>query len=140
MTFTIPDSDFGRRVERRLRDDVIAWLTTVRRDGLPQPSPIWFLWDRESFLVYSRPQTQKLRNIERSPLVSLHLDGDGGGGDIVVVSGQAEIREDETPADRVPEYVEKYDAGFRRIGMTAESFAQAYSVPIRVRPTGLRGH
>jgi PPOX class probable F420-dependent enzyme len=140
MSFAIPDSDFGRRVERRLRDDILAWLTTVRRDGLPQPSPIWFLWDGESVLVYSRPATQKLRNIERSPLVSLNLDGDGRGGDIVVLSGEAEVRPDEPPAHRVPEYVEKYEAGFRRIGMTAETFAEAYSVPIRIRPRGLRGH
>src|SRR3954463_2150962 len=130
MTFAIPDHDFGTRVERRLRDDVVAWLTTVRRDGLPQPSPIWFLWDGDTVLVYSRPETQKLRNIAHSPLVSLNLDGDGRGGDIVVLSGEAEIRPDDPPADRVPDYVAKYDAGFRRIGMTAVTFAQSYSVPI----------
>ena len=140
MTFRLPDSDFGRRVERRLRDDVIAWLTTVRRDGLPQPSPIWFLRDGDELLIYSRPATQKLRNIARSPLVSVHLDGDGRGGDIVVVSGEARIAEDGPPAHEVAAYVEKYAPGFARLRMTAEQFAQTYSVAIRVRPTGLRGH
>ena len=52
-----PDTttDFGRRVERRLRDEYLVWLTTVRADGLPQPSPVWFLWDGETVLIYSQP-------------------------------------------------------------------------------------
>jgi PPOX class probable F420-dependent enzyme len=133
-------SEFGRRVERRLGGDLIAWLTTVDARGTPQPVPIWFLWDGETFLVYSRPETAKLRNVERNPRVALNLDGDGRGGDIVVFSGEARIAPDEPPADRVPAYVEKYGAGFTRIGMTAAEFARTYSVPIRIRPTRLRGH
>ena len=70
-------SQFGARADRRLREEVLAWLVTVRADGQPQPSPVWFLWDGESFLVYSQAGRQKVRNIERNPLVSLHLDGDG---------------------------------------------------------------
>lgn len=140
VPFELPESDFGRRVARRLGDEIVAWLTTVRRDGLPQPSPIWFLWDGESFLIYSRPRTQKLRNIEANPLVAVNLDGNGRGGDIVVVAGEARIAEDEPPAHEVPEYVEKYRDGFARLGMSAEEFAAAYAVPLRVRATALRGH
>ena len=49
--------------DRRLREERIAWLTTVRADGSdgqPQSVPVWFLWDGETFLVYSRPDRQKL--------------------------------------------------------------------------------
>ena len=28
-------TDFGKRVERRLREETMIWLTTVRRDGTP---------------------------------------------------------------------------------------------------------
>ena len=83
-------SEFGQRAARRLREDVLAWLTTVDRRGTPQPVPVWFLWDGgTSILVYSRPDTPKLRSIEGNPRVSLHLDGNGRGGDIVVCLGQA---------------------------------------------------
>lgn len=141
MTSAIDTSTaFGARAERRLRSERIAWLVTVRADGTPQPSPVWFLWDGESFLIYSRPRTQKLRNIARNPRVSLHLDGDGEGGDIVTVTGDARVAEGEPPADEVPAYVEKYGWGFERLGMTARRFARDYSVPIRVRFAGLRGH
>ncbi len=41
----------------------MIWLTTVRSDGQPQSVPVWFLWDGETFVVYSRPGQQKLKNI-----------------------------------------------------------------------------
>lgn len=133
-------TEFGRRMARRLREERIIWLTTVAGDNTPQPRPVWFLWDGETFLIYSRPKTHKLRHIARSPKVSLNLDGDGLGGDIVVFTGEARIAEDAPSANEVAEYVEKYEAGFARIGMTAEEFAEIYSVALRVTPTNMRGH
>ncbi len=135
-------TEFGSRVERRLREDAIIWLTTVRSDQTPQPSPVWFLWDAENFLIYSRPNTPKLRNIKVNPRVALHLDGDGRGGNIVVITGEARIAPERPPAHRVPAFVAKYDGGgyFARIGSTPAGFARSYSVPIVVLPGNLRGH
>jgi PPOX class probable F420-dependent enzyme len=133
-------TEFGARVARRLRDETVMWLTTVRADGSPDPSPIWFHWDGQSFLIYSQPNTQKLRNIERTPNVALNFDGNGSGGDIIIFNGEARIAPDELPAHQVPDYAAKYADGFRRIGMSPEQFSQAYSVPIRVTPTRVRGH
>ena len=72
--------------------------------------------------------------------MSLHLDGDGRGGDIVILTGEARIDTSTPPADQNPTYVGKYAGGIQQIGMTPASFAQAYSVPIRFTPTKLRGH
>jgi hypothetical protein len=33
---------FGARVARRLQEERIIWLTTVRSNGTPQRSPVWF--------------------------------------------------------------------------------------------------
>jgi PPOX class probable F420-dependent enzyme len=75
---------------------------------------VWFLRDgEESILIYSRPRTPKLRNLERNPKVSLYLDGDRQGGDIVVCLGKAHVSSD-PPADQGPEYVAKYTWGFER--------------------------
>ena len=133
-------SEFGARVARRLNEEPIGWLTTSGADGTPQPSPIWFLWDGETALIYSRPNTPKLRNIAASPGVSLNLDGDGQGGNIVVLTGEAHVDEGTPPANQMSAYLAKYAGGIQRIGMTPESFAQAYSVPIRFTPRTLRGH
>lgn len=37
------DSPAGAKADRRLRSEQILWLTTVRADGQPQSSPVWFL-------------------------------------------------------------------------------------------------
>ena len=35
--------EFGQRAAERLRTEEVIWLTTVGNDGMPQPSPVWFL-------------------------------------------------------------------------------------------------
>ena len=132
-------TEFGARAERRLREDLIAWLVTVGRDA-PWPVPVWFLWEGETFLVYSQPEKPKLVHIARNPRVALHLDGNGRGGDIVVVRGEAAVSESDPPADQVQAFVEKYRERIAELGWTPASFAADYSVPIRVRFGALSGH
>jgi PPOX class probable F420-dependent enzyme len=138
----MPDfsSDFGKRAEERLRKEIVAWLTTVGGDGTPQPSPVWFLWDGESILIYSQPDTPKVRNITRYPRIALHLDSDGRGGNIVILTGQAIIDRNAPPTNQNPAYLAKYGEEIIGIGMTPESFAAGYSVAIRFTPTKLRGN
>jgi PPOX class probable F420-dependent enzyme len=131
---------FGARVERRLTEELIIWLVTQGKDGTPQPSPVWFLREGDTLLIYSRPDTPKLRSIARAPQVALHFDGDGRGGDIIVFTGTAALDPSAPSADALPAYVEKYRAAIARIGMVPEHFAKAYSVAIRVTISGLRGH
>lgn len=131
-------TDFGKRVEQRLREETIVWLTTVRCDGTPQPAPVWFLWDNGTVLMYSQPNQQKQRNIAHSAKVSLNFDGDGG--DIIVLTGEAQIVANAPPATDVAAYIEKYAEPITHIGMTPETFAAAYSVAIRITPTDVRGH
>jgi PPOX class probable F420-dependent enzyme len=133
-------TEFGRRVQRRLQEERIIWLTTVASDQTPQPRPVWFLWDGQTFLIFSRPDTHKLRHIANNPNVALNFDGDELGGDIVVFTGEAQVAEDVPPADEIPDYVDKYEDGMERIGMTPSEFAQSFSVPVRITPQSLRGH
>jgi PPOX class probable F420-dependent enzyme len=91
-------------------------------------------------LICSQPNTFKLAHLEANPHVALNFDGDGLGGDIIVFTDEARLDPAAPPAHQVPQYVEKYRPGFERIGMTAEGFAAAYSVALRVTPTSLRGH
>lgn len=132
LPLTLPDT-----VRAQLREELIVWLTTVRADGQPQPIPVWFLWDEDQFLVFSRPRTQKLRNIRANPKVSLHFNSDPHGTSVTRFDGVAEIVTAGPLATAFPAMIEKYRDGIRSLGMTPESFAQAYSVLIRVRPTHL---
>ena len=130
--------DEGAYVEERLGREVVIWLTTVRTDGQPQTSPVWFVWDGESFLIYSMPASQKVPNIRGNPHVSLNLDGDGAGGAIVSFEGQASIDEEAPLAHTVEPYLTKYRTLIEGMNAQPEPFAQAYSTAIRVTPTRRR--
>jgi PPOX class probable F420-dependent enzyme len=134
-------TSFGRRAADRLRDETIIWLTTMGTDGSPQPRPVWFWWDGDkTVLIYSKSDTHKLRHLHHNARVALHFDSDGRGGDIVVLTGTANVDPEVVAADRHPQYREKYETGFKRINMSAEEFAETYRVPIQVHLTSLRGH
>lgn len=134
------DTEFGARVLHRLQSEPIIWLTTVNASGVPQPSPVWFLWEAGSVLIYSKPNVPKLRNIARNPAVALNFDGNGQGGNIIVLTGTAQIEADAAPAHQIAAYAEKYSAHMTRNGWSSEQFAQLYSVAIRVTPQDVRGH
>jgi PPOX class probable F420-dependent enzyme len=124
--------------ERRLRDEKIAWLTTVRRDGQPQSSPVWFLWRDGEIIVYSRPTTQKVRNVRANGRVAVHLRDIDEGSDIVSIEGEAAIDERYPRADAIPAFVEKYRTMIADLRLDPPSFAKAYSTPIRIRPMRMR--
>jgi PPOX class probable F420-dependent enzyme len=127
----------GARAAERLRAEEIVWLTTVREDGQPQPTPVWFLWTGGTFLIFSRPDAPKLRNIANNPKVALNLHADEHGGNVVRIEGAAE-RLSAPPEDERAAMLEKYEAGIRGLGMDPEGFAAAYSAAIRVTPTRFR--
>ena len=127
-------TEVGKRAESRLKEEEIAWMTTVRSDGQPQTVPVWFLWDDDGFLIYSQPNRQKLKNISRNPRVGLNLNTNEQGNDVVRLEGTASIDEDAPLSSEVTPYVEKYRESIARIGYDVEGFARAYSVAVRVTP------
>jgi len=132
-------TEFGAHAARRLREEIIGWLTTVTTRGAPRPIPVWFLWDGDrSILLYSRPEKRKLENIAANPNVSLNLDSDRVDADIVICWGEIRVSDD-PPANRVPDYVEKYAERIAALGWTPESFAGDFSVPLRIDVTRIHG-
>ncbi|MBO0780299.1 MAG: TIGR03667 family PPOX class F420-dependent oxidoreductase [Ktedonobacteraceae bacterium] len=144
MPFQLPDvaTPFGQRVARRLREAPVIWLTTVDAKGYPQPAPVWFWWDESTstILVYSRAGAKREEHLRQNPRVSLNLDGDGSGGDIIVITGQVQISTTDPSADQLPVYVDKYRDFIARSFGTPRHFAELYPVPLRIRPTQVRGH
>jgi PPOX class probable F420-dependent enzyme len=135
-----PTTPFGERVARRLRDEPIIWLTTVGADGTPHPNPVWFLWDGSSVLVYSLTSAVRNQNIQRAPHVALNFDGNGQGGDIIVITGEAHISSNELSADQNAEYVAKYQDRIARSFGTPTDFAAKYGTAIRITPRKVHGH
>ncbi len=130
-----PDNERGARALERLRNDRIAWLTTVTLAGQPQTMPIWFLWADGELLVYSHRRARRNANIAANPKVSFHLSDDGTGGDIVMLEGEARIDPDYPRAPENPAYLERYIEWIDRdLGGPAE-FGKNYNLPLRIVPT-----
>lgn len=130
-------ADSGARALERLEAERIAWLTTVAEDGTPQTSPVWFLWEEGTLLIYSL-ESPRVRNLAHHPKVSLNLDGNGLGGDIVILEGEASVDSGAPSAADNPAYLVKYRRVMDGYGWTPEWFAERYCVPIRVTPTRFR--
>lgn len=137
--FPDTDTDLGRRLAERLRDDRVLWLTVVAPSGTPQPTPVWFVRVGDDIVIYNDRHAKRLDWLEKNPRVALHLNSDHDGGDFAVLTGRAEIREDVPPPDRAPEYLAKYGDEMTRITGSPEVFAQQYSVATVIRVERVRG-
>lgn len=122
-------------IEQRLRSELIIWLSTVRPDGRPHLVPVWFLWDGATFLIFSQPKDQKLRNLRHNPNVVIALETRDQGNEVVLIEGQAAELDDSTLKTTMPEYAEKYDALLKSMDWTAEWMAPRYSEVVRVTPS-----
>jgi PPOX class probable F420-dependent enzyme len=109
----------------------IIWLGTIRPDGRPHNVPVWFAWHDPMMLIFSMPDTAKVRDMQRSPAVSLALDSTGRGQDIVLAEGRAEL----VTADRHPHFLagqfqHKYAQSLG--SMPFEEWRSAFSRPVLI--------
>ena len=133
-------TELGRKAKRYLEEEYIIWFTTVSADLTPQPRPVWFIWEGESFIIFSRPDAHKVSHLKGHPNVALHFNTDATGDqDVIVFLGRAQIVSDASPAHEISAYFEKYRTGIANLNMTPGEFSREYSVAIRVTPTKLRG-
>jgi PPOX class probable F420-dependent enzyme len=141
MPFTLPspETPFGARVAKRLSEESIAWLTTVDANGVPQPNPVWFLWDGESALIYSLNTAARLKHIATHPEVSLNFNTDAAGDDLVILTGRVRLAPEEPPVDRNAPYLAKYGEDINNLFSNPAGMAQQYSVALRFEPDKIRG-
>ena len=132
-------SVFDDASAERLRSAPLAWLTTVRADGQPQTSYVWFHHVGEDIVLLSQPRAPKIRNINANPKVSLNLDGDTAtGGGVLTIEATAEVI-GEMPRDRWLAYVAKYESRIRMGPWgTPDAFIAVFSSAIRIVPLRAR--
>jgi PPOX class probable F420-dependent enzyme len=126
---------FHAHIDRRLRSEPIIWLATSSTAGHPHIVPMWFLWDSRVILLFSLPNTKKLRNIAAKSAVVLALEAADQGYDVVIVEGRATFIDDPLINGAIPAFVEKYASVPRR--WPPEEWAQKFSRTISVVPTKL---
>jgi len=125
----------GSVADRRLENDLYAWLTTVDGDVQPHSSLVFFFWDGSEVLVYTIPDRRKVGNIEAHSKVSMNLNAQPDGSGVVTLAGEARLRYDAATA---PGYLEKYSDLLAGFGLSPEEFEGQYSIEIRISPTRVR--
>jgi PPOX class probable F420-dependent enzyme len=135
------NSKFGRVVKKHLKNEYFVWLTTVDAKGTPQPRPVWFIWEDDSFLIFSQPNAYKVKHVKNNPKVSLHFNtsDEAGEKDVIVFVGQAVFDKEVPPPHQVKAYLKKYKTGIIGLNATPESFSEEYSTAIRIKPKEVRG-
>lgn len=67
-------------------------VATIRRDGRPQMTPNWFVWQDGKFYISTTKTRVKYKNLKRDPRIQLTLD-DAEKHRCLIVDGSAEILE-----------------------------------------------
>lgn len=140
MSFLDPSNEFHNRAKAKLEREQVAWLVSVGKDGTPQPSPIWFLWEGGDRVVIYSQEAPKVRNIEARPRIALHFNSDEHGNDVVIFTGSARVDRDAAKAVDNPAYLAKYAGGIASINYTDQTFSDDYHVPIHVTLENVRGY
>ncbi len=131
---------FGRTVKRHLKNEYVIWLTTVDSNLTPQPRPVWFIWEDDTFLVFSQAKAYKVAHIHKNANVALHFNTDETGDKhVIVFTGEASMDVNCPPAHKVRAYFKKYKTGIADLNMTPDGFSAEYSTAIRIKPTDVRG-
>lgn len=127
------------RIRRFLEREPVVWLSTVRPDGGPHLVPIWFWWDGEALLVFSKPHAQKVRNLLERGAVMLALGDAEDDFDVGMLEGRAALLDAPTSDIMPPAHPAKYAGQLASLGLSAEAYAATYSQVIRIVPMRLLG-
>lgn len=121
---TVPES-FADLLERPL----FAHLATVRPDGSPQNSVMWFDWDGSLLRITHTKNRQKFANLEKDPRVSFSIaDPDDGYRSMEVRGVVVDTVDDDEQATF-------YKALQHRYGMDYDVTDAPVRVVISIRPT-----
>jgi PPOX class probable F420-dependent enzyme len=116
---------------QHLAHDHVAWLTTVTAKEVPSPTPVWFVVDDDSILVFTGSSSRKVANIGARPTVTFHFNTDVEGDDVVVLTAHAVLEPDALPSKHAS-YLEKYRDSIAGLGMTLAEFDADFDMGIRL--------
>ncbi|MBC8988842.1 MULTISPECIES: TIGR03618 family F420-dependent PPOX class oxidoreductase [Micromonospora] len=123
-----PTAPVPPAVEDRLARERNVWLCTLRRDGSPHMTPVWFVYADGVWWIGCEGRSVKARNVAADPRVSLALED---GVHPVVAEGVARLHRAGFPPAIVAAFAEKYGGWDIRQPVTPDSERVLLEVPVR---------
>ena len=96
----------AKDVLHRLETEANIWLATVRPDGRPHLTPVWFAWYQEKLYACIQARSVKCRNLRQNSRVSLSLEN---GSNVVICEGTARFVTEPWPATIASIFRQKYE-------------------------------
>ena len=118
-----------------LRDDHVAAVSTLNKDGSPFITTIWYLLEADGTLIICTPShTQKMKNLRRDPRIAICV---GEGGRSVSLYGTVIISEDQNVVRQhlerlVARYIKEETA---RASSLAFFLQQGPMIALHIKPT-----
>lgn len=132
------DAPGHEKTKRMLETDLIAWFTTVGGDGEPHAVPVWFFWHEGRVVVFSEPDTVKVRHVREGSPVLVHLHAGGPfGDDVVILHGRAEVSERDAStwlSEFRDGYAAKYADAIDSFGVPLDAIVEKFSTALVLTP------
>jgi uncharacterized pyridoxamine 5'-phosphate oxidase family protein len=99
-----------RAIEARLGRELTIWMATVRGDGRPHLTPLWFVWLDDKIYIATGEETQKFANMRVNQNVALSLPDTGS---VILIEGEAHVADRATVDVLADYFFHKYEWDFR---------------------------
>jgi F420H(2)-dependent biliverdin reductase len=90
----------------KLENEANMWVATVRPDGRPHLTPVWFAWYNDRLYICIQPDGVKARNLRQNPAISLALEN---GSSPVICEGRAAAAPPPYSQEVIAVFKAKYD-------------------------------
>ena len=99
-----------RAMEARLGREKEIWMATVRYDGRPHLTPLWFVWFEDKIYVCTGSRTQKFANMRNNQSVALSLTDPLN---VIIIEGEAHVAARDLTDKLADYFLNKYEWDFR---------------------------
>ena len=120
--------------ERLMSETNVVVFGTLGPGGAPHQAPVWFEWRDGALLIPTERGSQKWRNIERDPRVSVCVERREGPMAVALISGTAEILDTDYTEYRARFY-QRYYGEEAEARLAANSISPGQWALVRVTPT-----
>lgn len=99
-----------RAIEARLGREMTIWIATVRDDGRPHLTPVWFVWLDKRVFIAIGADSVKFANLRLNQTVSLALPDTER---VIILEGEAHSAERGVSEKLAEYFFNKYEWDFR---------------------------